>query len=313
MAIDRTKPYIVGIGGANIDIHAKLDSKAIPADSNPAVISTSLGGVTRNILDNLARQEEQCILLSSVGDDSFGKNVIFECEKLRIDCSRVLVCSEYGTGSYLAIIEPNGNLAIASCDARVIENIPLSYFDENKDVLESASAIVCDPNLTTSQLLKIREVSGDVKIFIDPTSVTKAARIKDILDMFYFVKPNRLELEALSGITCDSDENIEKAVDVLLSKGVSCVAVTLGGRGCFYKDSFGKRMFRCLEEKVVAIDETGAGDAFMSGMVYGFVNGYEVEKMIDVALYCAALTVASSSSISNDMSKGKIEEFLEKR
>ena len=46
--------YIAGIGGANVDIHGKSDNKLIMRDSNPGTLHMSLGGVCRNICENLA-------------------------------------------------------------------------------------------------------------------------------------------------------------------------------------------------------------------------------------------------------------------
>lgn len=50
--------YIAGIGGANMDIHGKSDRQLIMRDSNPGSLHTSLGGVCRNICENLARLGE---------------------------------------------------------------------------------------------------------------------------------------------------------------------------------------------------------------------------------------------------------------
>ena len=51
--------YIAGIGGANMDIHGRSDRQLIMRDSNPGSLHTSLGGVCRNICENLARLGER--------------------------------------------------------------------------------------------------------------------------------------------------------------------------------------------------------------------------------------------------------------
>ena len=45
----------VVIGGANVDIMGIADQALRPQDSNPGTIRTTLGGVGRNIAENLAR------------------------------------------------------------------------------------------------------------------------------------------------------------------------------------------------------------------------------------------------------------------
>ena len=45
--------FIAGIGGANVDMHGRSDRMMIMRDSNPGTLSVSLGGVCRNICENL--------------------------------------------------------------------------------------------------------------------------------------------------------------------------------------------------------------------------------------------------------------------
>ena len=50
-----SEPYVLGIGAANIDVHGKSRVPIVMRDSNPGHLRTSAGGVTRNVLENLAR------------------------------------------------------------------------------------------------------------------------------------------------------------------------------------------------------------------------------------------------------------------
>lgn len=295
-----------------MDIHAKLYSDAFLSDSNPSIIHTSFGGVARNIIDNLSRMGNECMMLSAVGDDAFGKSIVDDLKLRSIDASRILVCDDYPTGSYIALLEKDGNLNIAACDARIIENIPLTYFEDNKDYIKNAAAIVCDPNLSATQIKKIKELAGDVKIFIDPVSRTKARKLIDILDSFYLIKPNIYELEELSGMECKSDSDIQKACEIILSHGTSCIAVSLGKKGCYYADVFGNKLFRKLNGEFVVADETGAGDAFIAGMVTAITRNYDIEKCLDYALCAGSIAIESSDTISQNLSDENIIKYIKK-
>jgi len=311
MSVEKQTGYILGIGGANIDIISRLKSDAYKADSNPGRVSCSLGGVCRNVIENLARLNIPCKMLTAVGDDLFGRQLIRECEGLGIDMSRVLVSNENPTGTYLAILDKDGELLISSADTRVIENIPLSYFEENKELIANASAIVCDPNLEKQQLLKIKELAKDVRIFIDPTSGSKAKKLIEIKSVFYFMKPNLLELESLSAMCCKSDEDIVKAAASLIKGGVTKLAVSLGKRGCYYCDA-DKGFFKELPIVLDAANVTGAGDAFMAGMIYGYSKGYCDEECIKLALSAGAIAVESEKTINESMSESRILECRNK-
>ena len=49
------RPYVVGVGAANLDIHGRPKKAIVMHDSNPGHMNASAGGVTRNVCDNLAR------------------------------------------------------------------------------------------------------------------------------------------------------------------------------------------------------------------------------------------------------------------
>ena len=72
--------YIAGIGGANMDIHGKADHRIIMRDSNPGTLHASLGGVCRNICENLVRLGSDVKLVTVVGDDENGKGILRGCE-----------------------------------------------------------------------------------------------------------------------------------------------------------------------------------------------------------------------------------------
>src|SRR4051794_4254516 len=47
------EPWVVVVGGANMDVKARGAGTAVPATSNPGAASMTAGGVGRNIAENL--------------------------------------------------------------------------------------------------------------------------------------------------------------------------------------------------------------------------------------------------------------------
>ncbi len=293
-----------------MDLHARLLQEANLRDSNPGVIHSSSGGVVRNILDNLVSLGERCLLLSAVGDDALGRQLLAECDARGLDTRGVYRSPDYPTGVYLDILDRQGDLFMASCDARVVENIPESWFLENAQLLGNAAAVAADTNLTPAQFALVKKLAKDAKIFVDPISTAKALRIKDQLDGLYFLKPNAMELEVLSGISCGSDADIEKAAAAVLEKGVYSLAVSLGGRGCYYADREGRRFFRSLGKPAVMVNATGAGDCFMAGFLKGFMLGLSPEECTDYALACGSLAVQSSDTINRSLSQAAVHQYI---
>ena len=106
--------YIAGIGGANMDIHGKSDRQLIMRDSNPGSLHTSLGGVCRNICENLARLGETVRLITVVGDDVQGRGIIEGCEKAGIDMSATRVLRGERSSSYISIMDGDGDMLLGA-------------------------------------------------------------------------------------------------------------------------------------------------------------------------------------------------------
>ncbi|HXP67809.1 MAG TPA: PfkB family carbohydrate kinase, partial [Candidatus Dormibacteraeota bacterium] len=65
------------------------------------------------------------------------------------------------------------------------------------------------------------------------------------------------------------------------------VAVTMGPEGCLIATS--EKTVHVPGFKVKAVDTTGAGDAFMGGLSYGLLQGWDIQKVGLFANACAAL------------------------
>ena len=68
--------YISIVGGANMDIIGFPSDKLIIKDSNPGQVKVVLGGVGRNIGENLVRLGVETKLISAVGSDVYGEKIL---------------------------------------------------------------------------------------------------------------------------------------------------------------------------------------------------------------------------------------------
>ncbi|HEX2622126.1 MAG TPA: PfkB family carbohydrate kinase, partial [Phototrophicaceae bacterium] len=98
-----TDEYVVVIGSAGLDIRAR--SQEILTDGIPGagVVRQSVGGVARNIAENLARLEVPTILLTALGHDLSGQRVLRNCRRAGIDCQYLQQIEGERTGTYVAL------------------------------------------------------------------------------------------------------------------------------------------------------------------------------------------------------------------
>lgn len=303
--------YIVGAGGANFDIHIRTTDAPVLRDSNPGHLRTSAGGVCRNIMENLARQGDECVLLSAVGSDHFGDAVLAACTEAGMDVSHVLRSDKTPTSAYIDILDDGGDMYLAANDMRLVAEIPAEFFKQNASVIAGAAAVVIDANLSEAQLTAIFDAADVVPVFADPVSAAKCGVLKPFLSKLTLIKPNRMELEALSGLPCGTDEEIANAAEELLRWGVKQVVVSLGERGCW---SFGRgaSLIRGIDCSLPVVNASGAGDAFMAGLVHSFLNGADKETMLHYALACGRIATLSEDTINYCLTEEYVFRFMDK-
>ncbi|MDO4492838.1 MAG: carbohydrate kinase family protein [Clostridia bacterium] len=303
--------YIVGVGAANIDQHWRSLAPVNLRDSNPSHCSLTVGGVTRNICENLARLGQNVSLLSAVGDDVYAEMIVRESSRAGIDMSRVQHRAGFRSSSYIAVLDDIGDMLLGLSDMRIINDMPVSYLEENRAFISGASAVVCDGALPRETLDALITLAGDSPCFIDPVSIAYARNMAPLAGKFHCIKPNRFELNEIARMPTGTDLEIELAVEAVLNKGTNCVVVSLGERGCYYADNTGKRFFRNMMPLEEMADATGAGDAFTGGLIYGTVNGMDAEHAVQCALAAGRIAAASPVTVSEEMSVANIMNTIE--
>ncbi len=300
--------YIAGIGGANMDIHGRSDSQLIMRDSNPGTLHMSLGGVCRNICENLARLGEDVRLISVVGDDVYGRSILEGCALAGIDVSGVRVLAGERSSSYVSLMDGDGDMLLAMSDMHIIKKLDAHLVDESRDMLCGAEIVVCDGNLSVSTVRRLTEVCP-APLYVDPVSTAWARELAPVIGRFDTVKPNRMELAALTGCPVDTPRHLETACDALLSQGVRRVFVSLGREGMYYKGPEGG-MHRASLPFDGMVNATGAGDAAMAGIVWASRRGLDIERTIRVAMAAGMVAIASPDTISREMSPAAIENMI---
>lgn len=286
--------YTVVVGGANVDIGGRSGASLVAGDSNPGFVTTSLGGVGRNIAHNLALLGQPVRLLTACGDDFHGRQLISSCEALGIDTTRVLRLPDCATSTYLYLADEQGEMALAVSDMRVCQRITPQYLAANLPLLQSAQAVVCDTNLPQESLSYLAE-HLTVPIFADPVSTKKAGKLIPILSKLHTLKPNALEAELLTGIPIRGPETVEEAANRLLELGVKRVFLSLGAKGVYAAEQGQGLWLPCLEG--ARRSTTGCGDAFMAALVWAYLEGWDLSRSAYAGLAAASIAMESNETI----------------
>ncbi len=302
------KPYIVGIGAANLDISGCSSHPAVFADSNPGKVTLSCGGVTRNILDNFARMSGECCLLSCIGQDGFGDRILEECRSSGFDCSHVLRTSS-PTSTYISILNNDGDMMEAVSDMRIMKDMTVEYIRDNDYIIKGSAMIVCDPSIPQPVMDYLLE-HYDNDICVDPVSTAYARVLGERIGRFTMAKPNVMEAEVLSGIAIRDHDSLLEAARVLIEKGLKKVFITAGAEGCVYYDREGRLEEYRLPGQISIRNVTGAGDAFMAAAIHGCLDGKAPADILRMASAASWIALESETTINPLMSMDAINEKL---
>ena len=297
--------YAVVVGGVNIDICGQSFSPLIARDSNPGFTRMSLGGVGRNIAHNLALLVEVS-LLTALGDDSNARLVEDSCSALGIDIRRALRVPGGRTSTYLFLNGPDGDMALAVSDMKICESITPAYLEKNTVTLNHAKAVVIDTNIPEESIRWLTE-KCESPVFADPVSVAKAEKLKPYLGRIHTLKPNRLEAEYLSGVKIQNESDLRRAARILLDTGLERVFISMGSDGVFFADH--NRMDQVPVYEAQMRNATGAGDAFMAGLVWSYLQGAGLEDAAWLSSAASAIAIEGKETINPEMS---VKALLEK-
>jgi len=270
------------IGAANIDIITRSKAKIIPADSNPAEVRLKAGGVARNIAAMLALREVEVDMIAAIGNDPFGNLLKESCMELGINTDAWIIKNNISTGVYLAALENDGELYAGFNAMSAPESIKTADVTKHKSIIAYADLLILDLNVSEKLIGTILELREGRPVMVDAVSVAKVSRVENYLEQIDILKLNRLEAEALTGITLDSKERVVQASNHLISRGVKRVFITMGISGVRATDE--KNSIAVPAIPVVVKDVTGAGDAFAAGIAIEFEKDLRTQAEAGVKL-----------------------------
>ena len=291
---------ITVVGGINIDIEGSPFEKLKYHDSNPGRINLAFGGVGRNIAENAERLGGDVAMVSVIGDDQMGKAAKMELEDLGVDTSCIRTLQGRNSAMYLSILDDRKDMELALCDMDIIEAITPAFLEDYRDFIAGSGIIALDGNLSEELLCCCVEMFRGIPVFFDPVSSAKAVKARNCLGGFDSIKPNIIEAEILTGITIDGDEDVRRAADRLLEKGVKRVFITLNRDGVYYRDSESEGFIRPADNLKI-VSATGAGDSFSATILLGSVQQRKTDESARMGMAAASIAMESGGAVNREM------------
>jgi len=303
---------VLVIGAANIDVIGVLDETLQNDTSNPAHIRFSFGGVARNVAENLARLGHPVKLITAVGNDQFGAQLLQDATDAGVNIDDILCESDSVTGSYIGVVDAAGELQFALDDMHLINSLNSQYLRDRYDAFKQASLLFIDANIPKKTLRTVMSLAKRAKIpvFADPATSLLAHRFIPYLSRFYLITPNVNEAAIFCGREIDpSDpEQALEAAKYLVLQGVRIAIITLAEFGVCYATSETSGYIPAIRTEIV--DPTGGGDALTAAVIFALLNDIPLDDAVRLGVSAASLTLRHRGAVLPDLSLEKLYDQL---
>ena len=291
-------PEILCIGSVLWDVIGRA-SVAMRQGSDVAGRITRLpGGVALNIAMTLAQFGLKPALLTAIGRDPEGEELISACHARGLITDWIYRSDDLPTDIYMAVEGANGLIA-AIADAHSLEAAgdkilrPLSDGGLAKPGAPFTGRVALDGNLTVDLLSEIAQsgVFEAADLRIAPASPGKANRLMPFLRArrgTLYVNLEEAELLCSARFT-DSGH----AAAALLERGAARVLVTDGGASASEGNAAG--IVTQTPPQVLVTRVTGAGDTFMAAHIAAEAAGADTATALERALKAAATYVSGGT------------------
>lgn len=280
---------IVVLGSCIIDI--VIQSQNLPKSGDSIVsekISIQVGGKASNQAIAISRLGKKVFLLTSVGNDFFGKMAIDLWKNEGINLSYAKIADEDITGLGIVAIDKSGNnftLSYLGANLKVtcrdIDNAAHAF--QNSKVFSAHLNLPMDVLTYALQTAKSYNLITVVNLSPYDEIPLSTYKLIDIatLNQNEAAKFFNSSMEDFSSV-CIAGRNI-------INRGVKHVVISLGKEGIVI---FGKNMEQHIPAYAVpVIDTTGAGDALNAGIAVSLADGVSFESAVLFANKVAALSV----------------------
>lgn len=309
------KPKILVVGSFVMDLIVKTERFPNAGETVLGLdYQTAPGGKGANQAVQAALLGADVTMVGKVGNDDFGRRLIASCQEAGVNTDYVgkhsTACSaignvqlevQNGTTRNRIIVVSGANMEIKPEDVAFL-----------KDIIDKYDMVILQHEIPMQINELVAKYAYDKQVPVMLNSAPSAPLTDEMLSRLAFISPNEHEAADLTGVPIRKDgkqvnmEDVKKAVEALLAKGIQNVVITLGNAGAVVanKEEF---IYEPCIDVVKVQDPTAAGDSFVGAFTTSYCAGLSLKDSLHFANYTATLTV---SRMGAQPSLPKLEEVI---
>lgn len=274
--------------GAHFDVTGRLAGPAIARVSNPGRMERHPGGASLNAASIAAALGLPCALASPVGADADG-HALHKVLATRGIGDALFDKANMPTGTYTAIMEPDGNMVIGLADLDIYERAAAEEYLAVGEAARNAQAWFLPANLTEEALGELCAQAGNRFLALASVSPAKSVRLKTVLGKCDVLFTNRAEAAAITGL---DNADASELAQALAKMGAKAGTLSDGAAPLTWWNGAQKGMLRGGPIQTVT-DVNGAGDALAGAMLAALAKGTPFVEAARYGMAAARLILKS--------------------
>lgn len=301
-------PRITVVGSANIDL--TFCTPRFPQSGETLIghaLHQCMGGKGANQAVAAARLGADVTFIACVGDDAFGKAAIKSYAADGIHTTFIRQVENQPTGTAAILVDDQAeNCIIVVAGANAL--LKPSDVSAASSAIKDSAVLLSQLETPVDAAIEAFRLARTAKVLTVLTPAPAAVVTDKLLALCDICVPNKTEISMLTGQAIHSESDALRAAETLCERGVKRVAVTMGGEGVLLLDESGSARIPAMN--VVAVDTTGAGDAFTAALAVSLAEGKTFRDAARSAIIVAAISVTRLGTQTAFPTKPEISEWL---
>lgn len=308
MSVVKRGPSILVVGSSCTDMVIRVDR--LPRVGETVLggeFASTSGGKGANQAVGAARAGGSVTFVGCIGRDDLGNKTVEGLKADGIDMNYTVRTDSAPSGVALIFVGPDGQNSIAVASGSNAKLTPADL-KKSREAFTSASVMLLQletPLKTVETAAEIACEAG-VRIILNPAPAQPLPG--SLLEQLFLITPNETEAELLTGVHVTDAQTAKKAADILMSKGVKNVIITMGSAGAYVATKEAHEMVAGF--KVKAIDTVAAGDVFNGALAVALAEGKSMLEATRFANAAAAIAVTREGAQASAPARNEIEEML---
>jgi ribokinase len=268
------------------------------------------GGKGANQAVAAGRTGADIVFIACVGSDDIGTRMKEQFVIDGIDTQAVMAIEGTTTGVAMIWVSAEGENCIGISAGANAELTP-ERLQPHLPLISEADVLLMqlESPLNTVELAAQVAKRAGTQVILNPAPAQFLP--ESLLRLVDVITPNETEAQALTGVVVNTEQDAQKAANILHDYGIATVLITLGAKGVWLSEQGNGEIIPGF--RVQAQDTTAAGDTFNGALVTAQLDGQSLRDAICFAHAAAAISVTRSGAQPSIPQRAEVEAFLAAR